>query len=81
MKLSLPSLPGRNKPADKQPAAKPMPQLTGKVQQTSLRRLQLQLLVAGVALLAGLAFFIYDENCRCNRAGHKIYHHENIKKN
>jgi phosphomannomutase/phosphoglucomutase len=37
-----------------------MPQLTGKVQQTSLRRLQLQLLVAGVALLAGLAFFIFQ---------------------
>ncbi len=60
MKLSLPSLPRRNKPADKPPAAKPMPQLSGKVQHASLRWLQVQLLVAGVTLLAGLAFFIFQ---------------------
>ena len=60
MKLSLPSLPRRNKSAGKQPVAKPMPQLTGKVQHASLRWLQIQLLFTGVALLAGLAVFIFQ---------------------
>ena len=60
MKLSVPSLPRRNKSAGKQPVAQPLPQLTGKVQHASLRWLQIQLLFTGVALLAGLALFIFQ---------------------
>ncbi len=60
MNLSLPGFRKRNKAADDQPAAKPMPQLTGDARPASIGKVRIQLLVAGVVLLGMLAAFVFQ---------------------
>ena len=60
MKLSLPGFLSRNNPSDDEPASKPMPQLTGDIKPASIGKVRLQLLLAGVVLLAVLAAFIFQ---------------------
>ena len=60
MKLSLPRLSGRSKQGGKPAAEAPASRPVGGEQRASLRWLQIQLLVAAVVLLAGLALFIFQ---------------------
>ena len=60
MKLSLPRLSRRGKPAEKPAAERSAPRPVDREQRASLRWLQIQLLVAAVVLLAGLALFIFQ---------------------
>jgi phosphomannomutase/phosphoglucomutase len=60
MKLSLPGFSRRNKSSAAEPALKAMPQLTGDIKPASLAKLQLQLVVAGIALLGALAAFVFQ---------------------
>ena len=60
MNLSLPDFLKRNKAADDQPAAKPMPQLTGDAKPASIGKVRIQLLVTAVLLLGLLAAFVFQ---------------------
>ena len=61
MNLSLPGFLKRNKKtADDQPAARPMPQLTGDAKPASIGKVRIQLLVTAVLLLGLLAAFVFQ---------------------
>ena len=60
MSLSLPGFFKRNKAADDQQSAKPMPQLTGDARPASIGKVRIQLLITGVVLLGLLAAFVFQ---------------------
>ena len=60
MQLSLPSFLSRRKSLNYQSVSNPMPQLTDDIKTTSLGKVRLQLLLAGVVLLGMLTGFIFQ---------------------